>query len=158
MTASTRSPPASVRSRLRQARAPRIRSNLSRSASGIVTRSASTPRRRSSSVGRRTCRSAPPSTNGVWTPRTRTRRLNGSLRGGSRRGLCRGPLGAAGVARGDPADQRVVLGGEEQVVELSLIVGRRVQTVRVRQGGAVLDAQVREAGGLGQESESFRGH
>src|SRR5690242_11708474 len=142
MTASTGRAPTSERSRLRHATAERIRSKRSRSTSGIETRSASTPRRLSSSVRRRTCRSAPPSANGVWTARTRTR--GASFKGG-------------GSERHAP-DERVVLRAEQQRVELAVVLRRLVEALRVRERRAILDARVREAGGLGQEAQRLGRH
>src|SRR5438309_6572211 len=145
MTASTARPPNSVTSSDRQASADRTRSNLSRSMSGIVTRSASTPRARSSSVSRRTWRSAPPAENGLCTAATRTR--GGVFKTGN-------PENAGGLAgsrdRHAP-DHRIVLRAEEDRVQPRVVFGPLVQTHRGGKRREELDRQVPEARGVAEE-------
>src|SRR5438309_8429636 len=159
MTASTGRPPTSVRSRVRQAAALRIRSKRSRSINGIVTRSDSIPLARSSCVRRRTCRSAPPSEKGVWTARTRTRgefmagkRKTENGKRGSSRFVSRFPIPDSRRAR-HARDERIVLLGEEQPVQLRVILRALLEALRRGQRGVVLDSRLRKPGCLGKEGE-----
>src|SRR5687767_15205665 len=100
--------------------------------SGIVTRSASIPLATSSSVSRRTCRSAPPPEKGDWTAATRTR---GAL---TRRGF-------RASRRRHATDHGVVLRPEEHRVQPRVVLRALFEPLRVGKGREELDAELAES-------------